>query len=904
MVITERRARRVSFLTCLLLLLVVLPGLTASSALAQTATALVREGDVLGTAGTVNSINGPGVNHIGGFSVQLNTNNGTTTLSHIWGHATGGPGVFLNTEGTIGPLVISAYETFHGFNDRGEACYGTTSNNTDTGLTGLDGVFLDQTLVLNERDPVPSLPGFFSTFNSRPGCTSSEPYWVGGITNVPGSSTTQNRVLFYGIGATPVFKGGDLVGGVNLPQSMSVTLDFGARFSRLGTHYTFEAQVTGATTATDQMMTLDGSVLDAGGGFVREGSPVPAAVGGLPGELWAAASFDEKGVTEDGRVLFTGDTSAATTVDDIVFFDGQIVLREGTVFAGPGGDYTISGAIESGYLNRQGDWAVTWDVNPPVGANREALFVNGVMVLQENDLVDLTGDGVPDANGILRDFGGATTMVIGPRDTHGEVAVYFTADIDVNNTPTTSTDDVEGLFRLVVPSGVPNQMPDATCQDVEVKAADCGSGADANVDNGSFDPDDDPFTLSQSPAGPYPAGQTNVVLTITDIRGATDTCTAVVTVSAPCDDGNPCTTDSCTPEGCQYDPVVCDDGNACTSDSCDPAQGCVSQPINCDDANACTADSCDPSSGCVYEDVVCDDASACTSDSCDPASGCVYADVVCDDGNACTADGCDPATGCTTTPISCDDGNACTADGCDPATGCTTAPISCDDGDGCTADSCDPATGCVFTEVDAEEPNPRTIGYWKRLCHGPHSGDELTEADAACVAAQGTTFSDVASVADICAVLQQGGQGGTCGHTEIDLMALALNQCHLRVCGGNAIDSQYSDNASVSESYDESDAILSASDRNQQSCLVAKGLLEEINTGRALNLDTTAFAKVAGNGVRVTWEVPYSMNPVKYNVWRRPAGSLAPFAKIGETTTPVFDDVTPGSFEYDVTPVR
>jgi hypothetical protein len=59
--------------------------LTASSALAQTASALLKEGDVLGTSGTVNSINNPSVNHVGGFSVQVNTNTGTTTLSHIWG---------------------------------------------------------------------------------------------------------------------------------------------------------------------------------------------------------------------------------------------------------------------------------------------------------------------------------------------------------------------------------------------------------------------------------------------------------------------------------------------------------------------------------------------------------------------------------------------------------------------------------------------------------------------------------------------------------------------------------------------------------------------------------------------------------------------------------------------------
>ena len=39
--------------------------------------------------------------------------------------------------------------------------------------------------------------------------------------------------------------------------------------------------------------------------------------------------------------------------------------------------------------------------------------------------------------------------------------------------------------------------------------------------------------------------------------------------------------------------------------------------------------------------------------------------------------------------------------------------------------------------ADAPEPNPHTRGYWKRLCQGPHSGDELTDGDAACVARLG-----------------------------------------------------------------------------------------------------------------------------------------------------------------------
>ena len=211
----RRRPRRRLVFPCAGVLLTLL----ASEVHAQTASALLREGDVLGTSGTVNSINNPAVNQVGGFSVQVNTTTGTTTLSHIWGNATGGSGALLLTENTYGNWLQTAFESFNGLNDRGEACYGVTATNLNTGVTGLDGVFMDATPILVGREPVPTLPGFYSTFNSRPGCTSVDPYWVGGITNVPNSSTSQNRVLFFGFQATPVLKGGDNIGGINVAHT-------------------------------------------------------------------------------------------------------------------------------------------------------------------------------------------------------------------------------------------------------------------------------------------------------------------------------------------------------------------------------------------------------------------------------------------------------------------------------------------------------------------------------------------------------------------------------------------------------------------------------------------------------------------------------------------------------------
>ena len=87
-------------------------------------------------------------------------------------------------------------------------------------------------------------------------------------------------------------------------------------------------------------------------------------------------------------------------------------------------------------------------------------------------------------------------------------------------------------FVAKISSQLPNRPPTAICGNV-VKAADtnCRAAVTAQeVNNGSFDPDGDPITLSLSPSGPYSLGETTVTLTVTDNHGASSQCTATVTV--------------------------------------------------------------------------------------------------------------------------------------------------------------------------------------------------------------------------------------------------------------------------------------------------------------------------------------------------------------------------------------
>jgi hypothetical protein len=418
---------------------------------------LLEDTELPGAPGeNIDSISNPVVNHAGGFACTVNTSGSGTTLSHIWGNATGGPGDVIITEGTYGNLQQTSFESFHGLSNAGDPSYSASSTDLITGTTGLDGVWVGPVVILNEEDPVPSLPGQFSVFNSRPGITADAiPYWVGGISTTQGGSS-QNRVLFFGGGAGVILMGGDPVGGVPEPVGTSSSdIDFDYRFSAFGTNYISPVRVDSSTT-NDGVIVINGDVAMFGGSLTREASPIPAAIGGLPGENWD--NFDYVAITETGETFVTGDSDAATSSDEFVLRNGEIVLREGDMVETVSGPVPLSGSIEGGFMNENGDWAVTWDVNDPVG-NIEVLIFNGEVLLRETEEVDLDGDGVVDPGATLANFTGISTLSVGGRGPTGIVPIYFTADIDTQGT-SSSIDDTEVLYRLDVPVGAPAvQLP-------------------------------------------------------------------------------------------------------------------------------------------------------------------------------------------------------------------------------------------------------------------------------------------------------------------------------------------------------------------------------------------------------------------------------------------------------------
>ena len=189
-----------------------------------------------------------------------------------------------------------------------------------------------------------------------------------------------------------------------------------------------------------------------------------------------------------------------------------------------------------------------------------------------------------------------------------------------------------------------------------------------------------------------------------------------------CDDGSTCTYDACDPVGgCTHanneatcapagcsgavfhhaaaclngscPPPLdedCDDGNACTVDQC-TNNGCISTPILCDDGNVCTDDSCDPETGdCAHwnNQVPCGPVATCNGDEYVEQANCVdgacqsQAVVSCNDDNPCTDDWCNPLSGCSHTDneVPCSDGDPCTIDESCHYGSCTGAPITCSQG--------------------------------------------------------------------------------------------------------------------------------------------------------------------------------------------------------------------------------
>jgi hypothetical protein len=160
-----------------------------------------------------------------------------------------------------------------------------------------------------------------------------------------------------------------------------------------------------------------------------------------------------------------------------------------------------------------------------------------------------------------------------------------------------------------------------------------------------------------------------------------------------CLDGRTCVNGECAP----VDPcagMVCDDGNPCTTDTCQGGscqhtwiEGCCTADADCGGGDACTVASCDPAAGCVLTPVPDDQAGGCPAGQvCCAGRGCTplgtptdcaaCGDACAGPGETCGGGGAPGVCGCTPIACSVESCGQVIADGCGGELTCPPCPVT------------------------------------------------------------------------------------------------------------------------------------------------------------------------------------------------------------------------------------
>lgn len=252
--------------------------------------------------------------------------------------------------------------------------------------------------------------------------------------------------------------------------------------------------------------------------------------------------------------------------------------------------------------------------NPIERASAVATIV-GYLEIPAYPLGQIVADSIR-ANGISPK---TTQLVIGDHDGNGTPD----ARLEFDRTALLATLPAADVGTIVVSGTIADKRFEA---DGSVQITTCGVGATCSLGDADAQCND---ALCVAPAG-------------CTIQPKTD--------GTGCEDGDACTVgDACQGGACIGVPLSCNDGNPCTNDSCDPVTGCVrvNNTAPCDDGSACTTDDTCADGHCNGTDLSCDDRNACTDDSCDPVSGCLSVGntMPCDDGDPGTVSDRCAATG-------------------------------------------------------------------------------------------------------------------------------------------------------------------------------------------------------------------------------------------------------------------
>ena len=299
----------------------------------------------------------------------------------------------------------------------------------------IDGLWENEDLVYLEGDVIPSgsfAGEFFRSASSVYRSPSGETRWLASIADESFDDTGIATALFRDTTTFDVIiQSGDVIPGLGAIEIGGLT---NLGWSIGGGHFIAEVDIEPGFTSTDESITVSGAALmTASGGLVREGQLIPAADGGLPGEVWTG--FQHTDVNEAGVAVFGGFTDAPSGMDDVIVVDGEILFREGDVVDG----VTLTGLPQGVAINDLGDVAFAW-------ANH--LFINGQVIAGLGTAVDRDRDGVTDSTIGSGVFPGGRLEITNLPAAGGDglPVTYFVGDVAFMESGTTIQADA--YFRL------------------------------------------------------------------------------------------------------------------------------------------------------------------------------------------------------------------------------------------------------------------------------------------------------------------------------------------------------------------------------------------------------------------------------------------------------------------------
>jgi hypothetical protein len=378
------------------------------SGIFRAATLVLAVGEVpAGETGAVTSLNSPFTNRLGqvGFAGDLDV--ADTADRFLWA---GDAIVWHNSDAA--PALLSGAEGSMGIGDAGEFFYSPS-------VGGNDAVWSHNGAVCVQGGQAPGFAaGVTVTFNSRPAMNGNgRAYWVAGF-NDAGGTGSLGRVLYTSPTASAgdiqiVMRSDDLVGGFPIDRPAGIGFDYD--FSESGVHGIASLVLETGSTATDAAVAVDGAIV------AREGSPIGN------GANWS--SFDLVSINDSGHYVFSGDSDAATTVDEFIAWDSQIVMFEG--FTLDGHQLTTPATVGALSMDEAGSLVHLWSIS---GGEELLYFACEALDLTESRLLLATGDGLDfDGDDIadvtVTDFNASSA--VGPGlELSPEGPIYVEVDID------------------------------------------------------------------------------------------------------------------------------------------------------------------------------------------------------------------------------------------------------------------------------------------------------------------------------------------------------------------------------------------------------------------------------------------------------------------------------------------